>query len=87
MLAAWLHFLDDPGRCFSLHSMAKDYGKAPSDFLRMDILSFSFNLKCWSSARQYEAEAMKEGGKPLNKKKVKENVIFVERERSEALGW
>lgn len=67
--------------------MAKDYGKTPSDFLRMDILSFSFNLKCWATAREYEAEAMSESGIPKNKKKVDDNVIFVERTQGEALGW
>lgn len=67
--------------------MAKDYGKAPSDFLRMDILSFSFNLNCWITAREYEADALKQGSMPKNKKKVEDNVIYVERNKNEALGW
>ena len=78
-------FLLDKQRCFVLHSMAKDYGKAPSDFLKQDIFSFSFDVNLWNHAKEFELSMKK--GHNVNKKQMDENVIYVQRNADEALGW
>lgn len=64
--------------------MAKDYGKAPSDFLKQDIFSFSFDVNLWHHAKEFENEA-KKGSK--HKKTADENVVYVKRDQETALGW
>tara|TARA_R100000664_G_C2759128_1_gene148599 strand:+ start:6822 stop:7019 length:198 start_codon:yes stop_codon:yes gene_type:complete len=65
--------------------MAKDYGKAPSEFLNQDIFSFSFDVNLWNHAKQFELNLKK--GDNKNTKKLDDNVIYVKRNPEHALGW
>ena len=65
--------------------MAKDYGKAPSDFLKQDIFSFSFDVNLWNHAKEFEL-SMKSGDNK-KKKAIDDNVVCVERNPDHVLGW
>ena len=67
--------------------MATDYSVTPSYFLYQDIESFSFDIRVWNQAKAYEHD-QREGSKSSGAKKVKhDNVIKVERQRDQVLGW